>query len=72
MTHLAYLRDVLGFDLTTNLPFTNQYRLGCSACETLAINGVPTHERGCPHAKHECHGCNAIIPMNQRYCEDCR
>lgn len=72
MSRLAYLRDTLGFDLTKNVPFTKQYRLGCSSCQALAVNGVPTHEHGCPQAVHECHGCNAMISMRQRYCEDCR
>lgn len=44
----------------------------CSQCETLVISGVATHERGCPNARHECRGCNNLIPVNVRYCEDCR
>jgi hypothetical protein len=44
----------------------------CTGCEALVINGTPTHEHGCPNAVHECKGCNALIPMNQRYCEECR
>lgn len=45
--------------------------VACSQCEALVINGTPTHEPGCPHATHECRGCNAQIPMRQRYCGDC-
>ena len=44
----------------------------CDQCEMLSINGVPCHEKGCPNQTHECKGCNAKIPMNQKYCEDCR
>jgi hypothetical protein len=61
----------LGFDLAQHVPFTKRYRVRCSQCEALCINGVPTHETGCPHAVHECHGCNALIPMRQKYCADC-
>lgn len=71
MSRLAYLRDTLGFDLATHIPGTRQYRIGCSHCAALTINGTPTHERGCPSATHECNGCNARIPVRQRYCEDC-
>lgn len=46
--------------------------VGCSQCAALVINGIPCHETGCPNAKHECHGCNNLIPVNQKYCEDCR
>ena len=45
--------------------------VGCSQCETIIICGVATHERGCPNARHECRGCNKMIPMMQIYCEDC-
>lgn len=49
----------------------NAYRVQCSCCDALVINGYPTHERGCSNAVHECNGCNALISTNQRYCEDC-
>lgn len=70
-SRLAYVRDVLGFDLSTQAPF-QPIRVRCSQCEALAINGVPCHETGCPNATHECRGCNARIPVRQRYCENCR
>jgi len=44
----------------------------CSQCEALVVCGVATHEHGCPNATHECRGCNAQIPIRQRYCEECR
>ena len=68
---LAYLR-ALGFDKSRAIPFEPGAKVGCSQCEALAVNGVATHERGCPNAVHECNGCNALIPMRQRYCEDCQ
>jgi rRNA maturation endonuclease Nob1 len=71
MSRLSQFRDVLGFDRTTHVPFTKQYRIRCSQCEALVINGYPTHEQGCPSARHECRGCNELIPMNQKYCYDC-
>lgn len=70
MSHLATYR-ALGFDLAEHVPFTRQYRIACSSCEALVINGYPTHERGCPQAMHECGGCNELIPINRKYCEEC-
>lgn len=43
----------------------------CSQCEALVINGLATHEAGCPNARRECRGCNAMIPVNQKWCEGC-
>ena len=68
--HLSYVRGALGFDLSTHTG--KRIRPKCSQCEALVVNGVPTHEAGCPNKTHECRGCNARIPMNQRYCEDCQ
>lgn len=62
---------LLGFDNSRHVPFTKEYRVWCSQCRSLVINGYPTHEKGCPNAMHECRGCNEIIPMNQKYCETC-
>lgn len=70
MSYLAQLR-ALGFDQAHHIPFTKQYRVRCSACEALCINGVPCHETGCDRAMHECNGCNEIIPARQRYCGPC-
>ena len=64
-----YYREQLGFRLS--------YRSGrylvpkCDCCEALIINGVPTHEIGCPRAVHECAGCNSLVPARQKYCQDC-
>lgn len=68
--NLQQLRS-LGFDDSAHIPFTKQYRVRCHSCEALVIQGVPCHEHGCPEAKHECNGCNNLIPVRQRYCEDC-
>jgi hypothetical protein len=68
---LATLR-ALGFDLSTHIPFTRYFRPRCSQCAALAVNGMPTHERGCPNTRHACAGCDALIPAGQRYCPDCR
>lgn len=43
----------------------------CSQCQALVINGIPAHEQGCINAVAECHGCNELVPANQRYCQDC-
>lgn len=47
-------------------------RVKCNQCEAISINGVACHETGCHNAKHECKGCNELIPVRQRYCADCR
>src|SRR5438128_1305901 len=61
-----------GFDETYKIAGVNQgYRVKCSQCEVLMINGIATHETGCPNQKHECGGCNQLVAMNQRYCNDC-
>ena len=63
-----------GFDQSVRVPSKSprQWTVKCSQCNALVINGVPTHEKGCPNAVHECAGCNNLIPMNQRYCSDCQ
>lgn len=69
--NLSLLR-ALGFDLSRHIPFTKQYKVGCSCCSALSINGVPCHETSCPNEKHECRGCNAIVERHVRYCPDCQ
>jgi hypothetical protein len=49
VSRLSYYRDSLGFDDTKHVPGTNYYRIRCSQCASLVINGVPCHERGCPN-----------------------
>ena len=49
MSRLSYYRNVLGFDNATNIPFSARYRIRCSQCAALVINGVPCHETGCPN-----------------------
>ena len=71
MSKLAYIRDTLGFDYSENVPFSRQYKIKCSQCDALVINGHPTHETGCQNATHECNGCNARVPAGHRYCADC-
>jgi len=43
----------LGFDQSKHIPFTKQYHVSCSQCEALCINGMPTHETGCPNQRRE-------------------
>jgi hypothetical protein len=38
-----------GFDATTFNPKTGLYRIKCSQCQMLAINGIACHETGCPN-----------------------
>lgn len=60
-----------GFDQSYRVR-TGQYRVACSQCEALVINGMACHETGCSHDRHECAGCNALIPINQHWCHDCQ
>lgn len=39
----------LGFDRSEHIPFTKQFRVRCSQCESSCVNGVPCHEHGCPN-----------------------
>ena len=70
MTTLQTLK-AQGFAASYHLPFTKQFKVKCEQCDALVINGVPSHERGCPDAMHECKGCNALIPTGWRFCGDC-
>jgi hypothetical protein len=74
--HVSKLDELhaLGFDLSYISMGTVNGVLypRCSQCHALVVNGVATHESGCVNALHECTGCNALVPMNQRYCEDCQ
>ena len=47
-------------------------RVSCDQCEVVCINGIACHETRCPNARHECNGCNNLVPINVRYCEDCQ
>lgn len=49
---LALLRE-RGFDSSYHIPFTKNFRVKCSQCEALVINGAATHENGCPNDTKE-------------------
>jgi hypothetical protein len=59
-----------GFDNSKAL--MRGYKVACSQCAALVINGIACHESRCPNEAHECNGCNALIPARQKYCEDCQ
>lgn len=44
-----------GFDKTKYDRSTGYYRVGCSQCQALIINGVACHETGCPNAREKRH-----------------
>jgi hypothetical protein len=48
-----------------------RYKVRCSQCEALVIQGVPTHEGGCPNRTRECAECGEVIPRTQRLCDSC-
>jgi hypothetical protein len=50
MSRVDQLRR-LGFDESRAVPFQRRWRVRCSQCEAMIINGVPCHERGCPNAR---------------------
>ena len=50
---LSYYRDSLGFDNSEHVPFTKSYRIRCSQCAALVINGIPCHESRCPNTPRE-------------------
>lgn len=60
-----------GFDESYHVPFTKQYKVRCSQCEAVCINGMATHETGCSNQRFECKGCNQVIDY-RGYCEECR
>lgn len=60
-----------GFDKTKR-GFNRGYRPECSQCAARVINGTACHEIGCPHAMHECKGCNTLVPVRVKYCPDCQ
>ena len=61
-----------GFDLSTQDKHSIRHlNPRCSRCVVSVINGVPTHERGCPHIVHECRGCRGPVSRAGGYCADC-
>ena len=61
----------LGFDKSMSMD-EGRNAVSCSQCLAMVVNGIPTHETGCPNAKHECKGCFNLVPVGVKYCEDCR
>lgn len=70
MSTLQTLR-LRGFDESRHIPFTKSYRVRCSACEAVSINGVACHETGCTNQRFECRGCNTLLDY-RGYCQDCQ
>lgn len=40
-----------GFDRSYSLGVGRGWKVRCSQCEALCINGIATHEHGCPNAR---------------------
>ena len=72
MSHVDMVEvlEANGFDESTVLD--SGVWVKCSQCEAMVINGVATHEIGCPHVKHSCRGCWNMVPAGVHYCEDCQ
>ena len=63
--------ESLGFDQCYADDDRKTIKVSCSQCEAVTINNVPCHETGCPHQKHECEECDAMIQKGHRLCESC-
>lgn len=62
-----------GFDRSSPIfGLTNRVAVGCSQCDAKVINGIATHEHGCPNIVYECKGCNNTVTRRGSYCEDCQ
>jgi len=46
------LRDA-GFDTSYVIPFEHAWKVRCSQCEALVINGIACHETGCPNVRRD-------------------
>jgi len=42
-----------GFDLSVYDRHVGYWRVRCSQCEAMVIQGVPCHEAGCPNARRD-------------------
>lgn len=61
MSYLQTLR-AQGFDEAEHIPFTKRYRIQCSQCEAVSINGRACHETGCPNIAPTCRACGNLDP----------
>ena len=62
MSYLNTLRN-RGFDKAYNIPFSKHYRIACSQCEALSINGMACHETGCTNEVKDCRECGNPDPQ---------
>lgn len=68
--------ELRGFTVTPQ-KFKKEVAISCDQCQALAINGIPTHETGCPNQRHrvDCFvcGCEFLSKYKHRgqTCEDC-
>ena len=50
----------------------SDFRVWCDQCQAMRINGLHTHETGCPNAMHECEECDGgLAHKGRRLCESC-
>lgn len=60
-----------GFDRSSAVfGIPTRLAVACSQCEALVINGIPTHERGCPHEGYRCDECGGFY-LNQMDARTC-
>ena len=53
-----------GFDMSYRS--AGAVHVACGQCEALVMNGLATHESGCPNARHECKECNTGGENNEK------
>lgn len=58
MGRLTYIQESLGFDRSSQQRFEARIHVACSQCEAWVINGIPTHEQGCPNRVRPCRECH--------------
>jgi hypothetical protein len=47
-------------------------RVSCDQCAALVINGMATHELGCPNQKGQCRECGGTAESRHaRLCKEC-
>lgn len=56
MSKVQQLRDA-GFDRSYAIPFEHSWKVRCSQCEALVINGLACHETGCPNTVRDEEDC---------------
>jgi len=72
MSRMRKFLEARGFDKSVYRGgFPGRWVPRCSQCEAVCVNGVATHETGCPNQTHKCPECGQRIKKSMRICGDC-